>query len=111
MRIDAAGQLGVGETNPTSTLDVNGSMATAARTIAGGSTLAGSDHTVVVTSTGVVTLPAAGTVDGRIIILKNSSGGAVTTNVNFNDTLGASTNVITGVVWLQSIGGTWEQIN
>ncbi|WP_143542402.1 hypothetical protein [Robiginitalea sediminis] len=111
IRINAVQQVGLAETNPTSTLDVNGSFATAAVQQGGGYSIAGSDHTVVITSIGLVNLPTASTVPGRILILKNSSGGIVQTNTPYNNTNGIPTVDVSGVVWLQSIAGNWEQIN
>lgn len=57
-----------------------------------------------------LTLPAQET--GRILILKNLSGGAITTSDPFLDESGTSTTVLgTGIVWLQSDGTNWHRIN
>lgn len=84
--------------------------------------IADADYTVIL-SAGVtdVTLPDAGNPagfnaleNGRILILKNLSGGAVTSSANFLDSAGASTTVVpAGVTWLQYdlTNTVWHQIN
>ena len=84
--------------------------------------IADADYTVIL-SAGVtnVTLPNAGNgpgfdalENGRIIILKNTSGGAVTASENFIDPTGATTTAVgVGITWLQYdlTNTVWHQIN
>ena len=49
---------------------------------------------------------------GRIVIIKNLSGGNVTSSVNYVDGSGATVNLLLqGITWLQNDGITWQQIN
>ena len=84
--------------------------------------IADADYTVIL-STGAtnVTLPNAGNPagfnaleNGRIIILKNTTAGAVTASENFMDSAGNPTSTVAiGVTWLQYDLTTtvWQQIN
>jgi len=71
------------------------------------------DYTVILNpGTNAVNLPDPVVNEGRIVIIKNISGGNVTTNVAFNDAVGAEPTVIpVGIVQLQSDGTIWHQIN
>jgi len=111
MRIIANQNVGIATTNPTSRLEIGGSFATAIQNTTGGTVLGVNDHTVIFNGNGSITLPAAGSCPGRIYIIKNPS--FVVGSNSYNDTLGVvQTSIPTGsVVWLQSTGNTWEQIN
>src|SRR5882724_2313712 len=73
-------QVGVGTTTPTSTLDVRGSLAVAARTFSGSIAIADNDHTLVFTGSAAstATLPDATACIGRIYSIKNFSPAAST---------------------------------
>ena len=98
-------------TIPESTLEVNGSLAMPIDTNV--FLLDGSNFTTLVsTPAAVITLPVANTASGRIYIIKNISGGNITTTLNYLDSVGTSVNTIAvGVVQLQSDGTNWQQIN
>ncbi|MGB5818285.1 MAG: hypothetical protein WBG90_02280 [Saonia sp.] len=105
------GNVGIGTATPTSTLETGGSFATTIRNnVSGIVTLTNDDHTVVFSADGSVTLPAAGSFPGRLYIIKNPS--FTVTIDSFIDTFGSnSTSIPAGVVWLQSDGTNWQQIN
>ena len=104
------GNVGVGNTNPQSTLVTEGSFATATLTANGAVNLDDTHHTVLFNGNGSITLPAANTVPGRIYIIKNPSF-TVGSN-SYNDSFGTpQTTIPAGVVWLQSVNGNWEQVN
>ena len=109
------GSLGVGTSGtPNATLETGGSFAASIVRQSTNFALNETHHTVILDS-GVttVTLPVSDASNtGRIYILKNRTGGAVNTNINYIDSSGNSISSITNVLIIQSDGlGTWEQIN
>lgn len=75
-------QVGVGTTNPNSTLDVRGSMSNNLRTFSSGTSADATDYHLIFTGTSVatLTLPDATSITGRAYIIKNaSSNGSVLT--------------------------------
>jgi hypothetical protein len=80
MRLHSNGNVGVSTANPSSTLDVNGSLATAVSVVTGNTTL-GAAHSVVLANSAsnlTVTLPSAAGITGRSYTIKNISTGKVT---------------------------------
>ena len=71
-------QLGVGTTNPTSTLDVRGSISGSFKSFTGNLTLTKDDYTVVFTGSTntTVNLPDASTCLGRMYNIKNNGSGS-----------------------------------
>jgi len=67
-----------GIVKPNSTLQVNGSVSMAIRTVTTNTTITEADNTILVNTTGgvvTITLPAAGTIAGRIYTIKKIAGG------------------------------------
>ena len=103
------GNVGIGSTTPSSTLEIDGSFAAKIRTAVAGA-VNDDDHTVVFTTSGNITLPAVATCTGRIYVLKNTSGVNSTID-NYLDANGNSANLLPpGVTWLQSDGINWHEI-
>lgn len=76
VRIDPAGNVGIGSSTPSSTLQVVGSISTNIVTVAGDYTLSGTDYTVIYTggtTAPVFTLPDPTTCKGRMYRLVNAS--------------------------------------
>lgn len=71
----AAGQTGIGTTSPNSSLDVRGAIALGIRSFTGNTSALVTDEVLVFTGTSAttVTLPDAGTCEGRIYWIKNAS--------------------------------------
>ncbi|MEO0528068.1 MAG: hypothetical protein AAFZ89_12630 [Bacteroidota bacterium] len=106
------GDMGIGTTTPTSRLEVQGSIAYAINPNSSGSiTLGNDDHTIIVGGNLAITLPLANTCAGRFYIIKNPS--FTVTIDSYIDTVGSNVTAIPagGVVWLQSDGTNWQQVN
>ena len=74
-----AGNVGIGNINPNSTLSVTGSLAMTYRSGSGNYTVLATDYVVINTGAAATfTLPAANTCAGRIYRLLNQGTGAVT---------------------------------
>jgi len=83
MRVTSSGNVGIGTTTPTSTLQVNGSISTPITQTATSLTLTSAHQTIVVSNAAVavtITLPLASTCTGRIYTIARGSGstGAIT---------------------------------
>ena len=115
LRIDDNQNVGVGTTNPTSTLHSGGSFATSIIATSGNLTLTEIHHTIILTGDHNITLPTAGSATGRIYIIKNPiTLGFNPSITGFIDRDGNSTlvtNIPVGVTQLQSDGTNWQQIN
>jgi len=116
LQIDNGGNLGVHTTSPTSTLHVNGSIASAIRTVSVNATLASTDSAVLVDASGgtiTVTLPPAANVEGRIYYIKkkDSSVNTVVIEGDGAETVDGAANAELEVQYqgyrLQSDGGEW----
>ncbi len=94
-----------------STFQVKGSMAYNIVNTATAITLDENYHTVIVTANVAITLPAANTCTGRIYIIKKTVAGSSSISSFINSIGAATTNLINGVVQLQSDGNNWQQIN
>jgi len=116
MRIKGNGRLGIGTTNPLTTVAINGSLSLkTVRVATAGYTALITDYTIhlVTGFTGVVTIPSAGSSTGRIILFANDSGTGVNTSIAYRQTSGVTTTSINGNqrVTIQSDGTEWFQIN
>jgi hypothetical protein len=114
LRIAPTGTLnGIGISSPLSTWDVNGSFGPAISTSTGSLTLDATYHTVVITSgTGSYTFPSASGATRRIYVVVNQTGSARTVS-SYKDKSGASQTTVgaNAVLWVQSDGSNWYQIN
>ena len=108
-----AGNSGFLTTTPTSSVQVNGSFATAIVTKTANYTLTSADHTVIFDGTTLTaTLPAASTCTGREYVLVNRNATALTTSIAFQTlTTGVTSTTITAAssVWIQSNGTSYYQ--
>jgi len=108
-----SGNVGIGQTTPTSTLHVNGSLATVISLKTANYTLTASDHTVIFDGTTLTaTLPAASTCSGREYVLVNRNATALTTSIAFETlTTGVTSTTVTAAssVWIQSDGTNYYQ--
>jgi len=116
MRIKGNGRLGIGTTNPLTTLDINGSLSLkTVRVATAGYTTLITDHTIhlVAGASGTFTIPSAITSTGRVISFANDSGTGVNTSIAYRQTSGVTTTNINGNqrVTIQSDGTEWFQIN
>ncbi|SHI53067.1 hypothetical protein [Algibacter luteus] len=104
-------QVGIGTTNPLSTLDVNGSLSLNIITTSSSLTLNDSHHTVILSGNPTITLPLASACLGRIYCIKNPTSN-VTTVSNFTNLNGIVTSTIKSrtTIQLQSDGTNWQQI-
>ncbi len=98
-------------TNVHTTLQVAGSFATAIFTTSGNLTLTETHHTIILGGNHNITLPAATDFEGRIYVIKNTTGLNPTIS-SFVETFGGTSITIpAGVIHLQSDGTNWQQIN
>ncbi|WP_109299826.1 hypothetical protein [Aquimarina sp. AU474] len=95
-----------------STLQLEGSFSTSILNTTGNLTLTEDHHTIVITGTHNITLPAANTCEGRMYVIKNR------TNVNrtistYVDLTNSNQSTITNesMLWIKSDGTNWQQIN
>ncbi len=111
LRIDDNQNVGAGTTTPNSTLETGGSFATSIQTTTGATTLDAGDHTVILGGNHNITLPGAGSCQGRIYVIKNPTANTPTIS-NYLDNTGAGSTAIPAndFIWLQSDGANWQQI-
>lgn len=110
-------RLGIKNNNPSSTLSLEGSFATKVNFASG--TAVGADenqHTIFIDGTGITRLflPAANTATGRMYIIKKKPEILLTVVASYLDSDSVSRRDVpegTNVLWLQSNGFIWEQIN
>ena len=111
LNIKADGKVGIGETSPTSTLDVNGSVTLAYTT--GGTTNLDDTHYTYGTENGAtVTLPTAVGIEGRGYSIKLiTRGGTATVNTTSTQKIDAITTYALSAQWdyvkVQSTGAAW----
>jgi hypothetical protein len=113
-RFTNGGNFGIGTTAPTSTFQVNGSIANSIIVISANLTLDQSHKTVIIPlgSAFTVTLPAATGISGRIYTIVNNTAGSKSLTVNYSDLTGTSVNTINAAssIEVQSDGTNWHQI-
>ena len=107
-------RLGIKTNSPNSTVSVNGSLSTAISFTSGDVGLNETNHTVIINGSGSSTMfmPSPGSATGRLYIIKKKpsitlsvQGGYIDSNsINRSD-------VPVNVLWLQSNGFSWEQVN
>jgi hypothetical protein len=109
-----SGNLGIGTNAPTSTMQVNGSIANNITVISADLALDQSHKTVIIplSSEFTVTLPAAPGVTGRIYSIVNNSVASKSVTTNYIKLDGSSTSTInpSSAVEVQSDGNNWYQI-
>lgn len=120
MRINATGNLGIGLTNPTSTLDIAGSLGAKIIAKTSSHTVAANDFTIMANATGdsiTLSLPASSGTTGRIYIFKRidtDNGETVTIARNGSDTIdGVTENISLNIgqsLIIQSTGSGWIKI-
>ncbi|MEO7992568.1 MAG: hypothetical protein ABI663_23655, partial [Chryseolinea sp.] len=117
MRINGSGMVGIGNTNPSSTLSVSGSIATAYRVGTGAYTVLSTDHVVINTGAAATwTMPAASGCPGRSYRLVNQGTGNITLSrtVRTDNTTTSTTLVFaagTNSYQIVSDGTEWRKIN
>ncbi len=116
MRILHNGDVGIGTTTPTSTLELSGSFAPIAKGITGATyTLGNKDHTIFLNdaTTQTVTLPSASSCPGRIYVVANSGPVDKSFASNVLGTNGISTTIIPTLssITIQSTGTAWRMIS
>lgn len=117
MRVTGAGNIGIGNSNPNSTLSVNGSLAMTYRSGTGSYTLLATDYVVINTGAAATfTLPAASSCAGRIYRLLNQGTGAVTLSQTVRTDASTTTTalaVTAGANFYEilSDGTEWRRIN
>jgi len=109
-------RLGVKTSTPNSTVSVNGSFATPIRFTGGDVGLSESDHTVLISGAGSNNLfmPPTNTSTGRMYIIKKAPSITLNVPLGYIDSNGSTQFVVpTGVnvLWLQSDGFSWQQVN
>jgi len=115
MRVTGTGNVGIGNTAPTSTLQVTGSTAHSIVTKTTAYAATASDYTIVYNNSGAVTLtlPAASGATGRVYVIKkiSAAGNNLTIDGNLAETIdGAATRVLTTQyesVMIQCDGTSW----
>lgn len=109
-------RVGIGEGVPTSTLDIDGSMALPTSAISSSPTADGTQHTLLVDATAAnrtITLPAASGVSGRIYVIKkiDSSANTVTIDPNAAELIDGAATKVLSAQWdsltIQSDGTSW----
>ena len=121
MRINSTGNVGIGTSSPTSTLNVSGSFALAYVAKTGTYTATANDYLVDCTSgTFTVTLPTAVGITGRIYEIVNSGAGTITVattssqtfvNVTATPTTLSLITALAKSVRVMSNGANWIQLN
>lgn len=107
-------RLGIKTSSPNSSVSVNGSLSTAIRFTGGDVGLNEADHTVLINGSGnsILYMPTPGAVTGRMYIVKKKPAVSLTVQGGYIDTNGNNrSDVPVNVIWLQSNGFNWEQVN
>jgi hypothetical protein len=114
MRIDNTGMVGIGTNNPTSTLDVEGSMAGNYRSGTGAYTVLSTDYIVLNTGAAATwTLPDPALSPGRIYMLVNQGTGTITLSRTVRTASGTTTTSLAAAANYQifSDGTQWRKFN
>ncbi len=116
MRVDETGKLGVNTTTPNSSVQINGSFATALTTKTGAYTATVADHIIIgnaATAAFTITLPTAIGIAGRQYIVKktDATANAVTVATTGGQTIDGATTVTVSIQWqtktFVSDGANW----
>ena len=94
MTIKSTGNVGIGTTTPTTTLQVNGALALKAPTTVNAATysMTSTDSSLIITTTNcTITLLSAATYTGRILYIKNITANSLTSNASNVVPLGSAT--------------------
>ncbi len=104
---------GIGNAAPLSSWDINGSIGNNITLSTGNLTLDATHSTIIITSgTGTYTIPAASGATRRIYRIVNQTGGARTTSTYLDKSNASQTTVgANSVIYIQSDGSNWYQIN
>jgi hypothetical protein len=117
LRVTGAGNVGIGNNNPNSTLSVSGSLAMTYRSGSGNYTVLGTDYVVINTGAAATfTLPLASTCAGRIYRLLNQGTGAVSLSQTVRTDSGTTTTTLATTAGanfyeILSDGTEWRRIN
>ncbi|MGO4918544.1 hypothetical protein [Maribacter spongiicola] len=107
-------RLGIKTNAPNSTVSVNGSLSTAISFTSGNVGLNETNHTVIINGSGNSTLfmPSPGSATGRLYIIKKKPSITLSVQGGYidSDSINRS-DVPVNVLWLQSNGFSWEQVN
>ncbi|MBM1108059.1 hypothetical protein JQC67_18045 [Aurantibacter crassamenti] len=94
-----------------STLQVEGSIATAINTATSNISLNETHHTVIITNNSNIVLPAATTCNGRTYIIKNQNNSAITITGYLDNEGNSSTSIgASSILQIQSNGTVWHSI-
>lgn len=96
-----------------STLQIRGSVSKSILTTTANLTLTEDHHTVILGGNHNITLPNANSCEGRIYIIKNTNNFAtnISAYINTSNIAGITTINNNSILWLQSDGSNWQQIN
>ena len=95
-----------------STLQIEGSLATAITSTTTSITLDETHHTVIVNSNSTISLPTANTCKGRFYTIKNTTNNAINISNYINNTGANSTSVPSNsTIQLQSNGTSWNSLS
>ncbi len=117
MRVTGAGNIGIANNNPNSTLSVTGSLAMTYRSGTGNYTVLATDYAVINTGAAATfTLPAANTCAGRIYRVINQGTGAVTLSQTVRTDASTTTTTLpvtagSNFYEILSDGTEWRRIN
>lgn len=104
--------VGISVADPNSTLQINGSVSKSIFTTTAGTTLTENNHTVILGGNHNIGLPVATTCEGRIYVIKNNTTNTPVIDSYLDATDTAQTTIPSeNILWLQSNGTEWEQIN
>ena len=120
MRIDGTGKVGIGTNNPTSTMQVAGSVAMSITSKTAAYTATASDYSIICggTSSYTISLPQASTCSGRVYVIKKTSASMIyTVTIDPNGTETIDGSLTRGIstqydsVMIQSDGSNWFVLN
>lgn len=94
-----------------STFQVEGSISKSIQTMSADFTLTEDHHTIIVNTAVTITLPTANSCSGRVYVIKNTSGGVLTISSYLDTGNSSQTSFNEDILWLQSDGTNWQQIN
>lgn len=114
---DVNNNLGVNNSTPNSTLSVGGSIATKVNFVAGNDLAVNeTNHTIIINGSGSsrLFLPSANSVPGRMYIIKKRTNLELTIVSSYLDSDSINRQLVPNdinILWLQSDGFSWQQVN